>query len=317
MSDHGHAELAGGALKQAFALTAAILAIEAAAGVLSHSLALLADAGHILTDAIALGLAWFAVEQAKRPADARRTYGYHRVGILSAAINGATLIAVVGAVAYEAIRRFSQPPEVQGGLVIASALAAIAINGYIAVRLRAGGEENLNVRMALLHVVGDLAASVGVVASGAIILATGWVYADPVISLAITALIAWSAIRIVLDTGNILLEGVPRGIDLAEIEASIADKQGVDSVHDLHVWALSPENVALSCHVVVTEDRLAEGEHLVRRLEQALCSTFGVGHTTIQVEACHQCVGTADHFNGSHNHPHETSEDVIHAIHGH
>src|SRR5438309_7902644 len=174
MSDHEHADLTGRALRQAFLLTALILVIEVAAGYVSHSLALLSDAGHILTDVVALGLAWFAVVQARRPADARRTYGYHRVGILTAMANGAVLILIVAGISYEAARRFIHPEPVQGGVVIVAALVAIAVNSYIALRLRGrGGNENLNVRAAMLHVVGDLVASVGVVVSGLLIVFTG------------------------------------------------------------------------------------------------------------------------------------------------
>jgi cobalt-zinc-cadmium efflux system protein len=305
MSDHDQADLTGSTLRQAFLLTALILAVEALAGYFSHSLALLSDAGHILTDVVALGLAWFAVVQARRPADTRRTYGYHRVGIIAAMANGAALILIVAAIAYEAARRFMHPEPVQGGVVIVSALVAIAVNVYIALRLRGGGA-NLNIRAALLHVTGDLAASVGVVVSGLLIVFTGWLYADPLISVAITALIAWSAIRIVIDTLNVLLEGVPSGIDLKEVERAIRATEGVDSIHDLHVWSLSGEQLALSCHVVVPEELLAaDSEHLVRRVEEAVCDRFGIGHTTIQVEACHPCSGAAlEHGVGDHNHPH-------------
>lgn len=319
MADHDHAsELSGRALRQAFFLTALILVVETTAGVISHSLALLADAGHILTDVIALGLAWFAVVQARRPEDARRTYGYHRVGILTAMVNGATLIGIVGAVAFEAVRRLADPRPVQGGLVIISALIAIAVNAVITFRLKSGGaERNLNVRAAMLHVLGDLAASVGVIAAGVVILVTSWYPADPIVSLGIAVLIAWSAIKIVLDTGNILLEGVPRGMDLDAVRTTIRDTVGVDSIHDLHVWALASEQVALSCHIVVSEERLSEGEHLVRRLEQSLCGVYGIGHTTIQVEACHQCVDIGDHASAGHNHPHEVDDSIRDAIHGH
>ena len=307
MSDHEHADLTGRALRQAFLLTALILVIEVAAGYVSHSLALLSDAGHILTDVVALGLAWFAVVQARRPADARRTYGYHRVGILTAMANGAVLILIVAGISYEAARRFIHPEPVQGGVVIVAALVAIAVNSYIALRLRGrGGNENLNVRAAMLHVVGDLLASVGVVVSGLLIVFTGWLYADPLVSVAITALIAWSAIRIVVGTWNVLLEGVPSDIDLKEVDRAIRGTEGVDSIHDLHVWSLSSEQVALSCHVVVAEELLAaDSEHLVRRVEEAVCARFGIGHTTIQVEACHPCSGDAlEHGVGDHNHPH-------------
>jgi cobalt-zinc-cadmium efflux system protein len=307
LSDHHHSDLTGRALRQAFLLTAFILIVETVAGFASHSLALLADAGHILTDVVALGLAWFAVLQARRPADAQRTYGYHRVGILAAIANGAALILIVVLVAFEAARRFAHPEPVSGWLVIVSALVAVGVNTYIAMRLR-GNEKNLNVRAALLHVLGDLAASIGVIVAGVVILLTGWLYADPLVSLAITALIAVSAIRIVLDTMNVLLEGVPAGIDLEEVRRTVATAPGVKEVHDLHVWSLSGEQIALSCHVVVAEELLAaDSEHLVRTVEEAICGKFGIGHTTIQVEACHPCDATMGHGVGDHNHPHAES----------
>lgn len=304
LSDHHHGDLTGRALRQAFFLTALILVIEAGAGLVSHSLALLSDAGHILTDVVALGLAWFAVVQARRPADTQRTYGYHRVGILAAMANGATLILIVAGIAFEAARRFAHPEPVNGGLVVVAALVAIGVNAYIALRLR-GSDENMNVRAALMHVVGDLAASVGVIVAGAVILLTGWLYADPLVSLGITVLIAFSAIRIVFDTMNVLLEGVPRGIDVDDVRLTITGTPGIDSVHDLHVWSLSGEQLALSCHVVVSETLLAaDSEHLVRGVEERVCGKYGIGHTTIQVEACHPCEEMIGHGAGDHNHPH-------------
>jgi cobalt-zinc-cadmium efflux system protein len=291
-------------LKPAFLLTVLILVVEVVAGLAAHSLALLADAGHLVTDVVALGLAWFAVAQARRPADARRTYGYHRVGILTAMFNGATLLVIVLAIGIEAARRLANPEPVQGGLVIGAALLAIAVNAFIALRLH-GEHENLNVRAALLHVVGDLAASVGVVLAGAIILLTGWLYADPLVSIGIAALIAWSAIRIVVDTTNILLEGMPKGLQLATVHEAIASVQGVEGVHDLHVWSISPQQVALSAHIVVTEEQsAAEGEHLVREIEERVCERFEIAHTTIQIEACHPCADEGLHGVDYHNHPH-------------
>ncbi len=295
--------LAEGALKQAFFLTAIILVLEAAAGLFAHSLALLADAGHILTDGVALGLAWFAIRQAERPADARRTYGYHRVGILTALANGLTLVLIVLWIAYEAAQRLAHPQAVNGGFVVIAALLAIGINTFIALRLR-GQAANMNVGAAMLHVLGDLAASVGVVVAGLIILLTGWLYADPLISVAIAVLIAWGAVKIVLDTANVLLEGVPRNIDLGAVQSQIRRTSGVDAVHDLHVWSVSGQDIALSCHVVVPLQTLSAAEHLVRELEQSVCSRFGIAHTTIQVEACHPCTEDTEHATGQHNHPH-------------
>jgi cobalt-zinc-cadmium efflux system protein len=296
------AQLAAGSLKVAFFLTLIILVLEAAAGFVAHSIALLADAGHIFTDVLALGLAWFAVQQAKRPHDEQRTYGYHRVGTLVAMVNGTALVLIVGAVGYEAVRRLGHPERVQGGLVIAAALVAIAANLFINNRLQRS-DGNLNVRAAKLHVLGDLAASVGVVASGAVILLTGWLYADPIISLVICALIALGAWQIVRESIHTLLEGTPSGIDLAKVRALIESSPGIESVHDLHVWALSSEQTMLSCHVVVPESLMSEAEHTMRRLEQEICERFGIGHTTIQLEACHPCESDS-HLPGEHNHPH-------------
>lgn len=291
------------ALKVALALTCVILAVELAGGLLSHSLALLADAGHVLTDVFALGLAWFAVSASRRPADKRRSYGYHRVSILAALVNSLTLIVIVGAIAYEAVRRLGHPEPVQGGLVIVTALVAIAINAFVVLALRRD-MRSLNMRAALLHVTGDLGAAAGVVVAGAVILLTGWLYIDPLLSLGIAVLIAFGAWRIVRETVNLLMEGTPREIDLEAVTEEIAGTELVTSVHDLHVWALSSDEMALSCHVVVGDCPLGDAEHVVRDLEQRLCDRFAIGHTTIQVESCHPC-GEIHHGAGKHNHPHE------------
>ena len=291
------------ALKVALALTCVILAVELAGGLLSHSLALLADAGHVLTDVFALGLAWFAVSASRRPADKRRSYGYHRVSILAALVNSLTLIVIVAAIAYEAVRRLGHPEPVQGGLVIVTALVAITINAYVVLALRRD-VRSLNMRAAVLHVTGDLGAAAGVVVAGAVILLTGWLYIDSLLSLGIAVLIAFGAWRIVRETVNLLMEGTPREIDLEAVTEEIAGTELVTSVHDLHVWALSSDEMALSCHVVVGDCPLGDAEHVVRDLEQRLCDRFAIGHTTIQVESCHPC-GEIHHGAGKHNHPHE------------
>ena len=290
-------------LKVALALTCVVLAVELAGGLVSHSLALLSDAGHVLTDVFALALAWFAVAQSSRPADARRSYGYHRVSILAALVNSVTLIVIVVAIAYEAVRRLVHPEPVQGGVVIVTALVGIAINVFVAFGLR-GESRSLNVRAALMHVIGDVGASVGVVVSGIVILLTGWLYIDPLLSLGIAVLIAFGAWGIVRETVNLLMEGTPGEIDLAAVTKEITNTELVASMHDLHVWALSSDEMALSCHVVVGECPLGDAEHVVRDLESRLCRKFAIGHTTIQVESCHPC-GEIHHGAGDHNHPHE------------
>ena len=298
-----HVSDRGATLKRALALTVVVLAVELVGGLMSHSLALLSDAGHVLTDVFALGLAWFAVEQGKRPADVRRSYGYHRAGILAALVNAATLILIVVAIAFEAIRRLANPQPVHGTLVIVSALIAIAINSYVVFGLR-GESRNLNFRAALAHVTGDIAASVGVVVAGAVILLTGWLYIDPLLSLAIAVLIAYGGWNIVRETVNLLLEGTPAEIDIAKVGDEITHTKLVTGMHDLHVWALSSDEVALSCHVVIEDCPLGDAEHVVRDLEHRLCDRFAIGHTTIQVESCHPC-GEIHHGAGEHNHPHE------------
>jgi cobalt-zinc-cadmium efflux system protein len=290
-------------LRWALVLTCVVLAVELAGGLLSHSLALLSDAGHVLTDVFALGLAWFAVAQANRPADKRRSYGYHRVSILAALVNSIVLIGIVIAIGYEALRRLANPEPVQGGVVIIAALLGIAINLYVAFGLR-GDSHNLNMRAALLHVTGDIGASIGVVLAGAVILLTGWLYIDPLLSIAIAVLIAYGAWRIVRETVNLLMEGTPQDIDLAAVTSEITGTALISSVHDLHVWALSSDEMALSVHVVVDDCPLGEAEHVVRDLEQRLCDRFSIGHTTIQVESCHPC-GEINHGAGKHNHPHD------------
>jgi cobalt-zinc-cadmium efflux system protein len=292
----------GAGLRRAFALTFVVLLVELTGGLLSHSLALLSDAGHVLTDVFALGLAWFAVEQSKRPADRKRSYGYQRVTILAALLNSITLIVIVLAIGFEALRRLASPESVQGGIVIVTALVGIAVNTFVIFGLR-GEARSLNVRAAFLHISGDIGATVGVVIAGAVILLTGWLYIDPLLSLLIAALIAYGAWGIVRETVNLLMEGTPRDIDLASVTREITQTEKVIGVHDLHVWAIASDATALSAHVVVGDCPLGEAEHLVRDLEQRLCERFAIGHTTIQVESCHPC-GEIDHGAGAHNHPH-------------
>ena len=290
-------------MRLALALTLAIVAIQLVGGLWSHSLALLADAGHVSADVLGLGLAWFAAVQSRRPADPRRTYGYHRVGILAAMVNSVALVLVVGVIALEAVRRLLHPEPVAGGAVVAAALLAIVVNAYVAWRLRHGGHD-LNLRAALLHVLGDLASAAGVVAAGLIIVFTGWLYADPLISLAICGVIVLGAVRIARESLHVLMEGTPRGVDLEAVQTELLAGQGVRSVHDLHVWTVSPEHSSLSAHLVVDQQSVEAGEHLVRDLEMRLCQRFGVGHTTIQLETCHPCPEDLEHGAGDHNHPH-------------
>lgn len=317
---HDHTQgMEASKLRLAFILTMAILVVEAAAGWASHSLALLSDAGHILTDVVALGLAWYAITQSQRPADASHSYGYHRVGILAAMANAVTLILIVVWIAYEALQRLQHPEPVAGGVVIVAALVAIVVNAFIALSLRQSGK-NINIRAALLHVTGDLAASVGVVVAGVVILLTGWLPIDPLLSLGIAALIAWSAIRIVLSTTSILLEATPEEIDLAKVRAEFEGTAGIESLHDLHVWSIGSGELALSGHVVVSTTLMDDVEHLIRDIEGRICANFNISHSTIQAESCHPCDDDGDHLPGFHNHPHANDHvhpGIANPAHGH
>ena len=291
---HHHAHgVTGQRFRTAFLLTGLILAVELIGGLAAHSLALLSDSGHVLTDIFALGLAWFATSQAGRPADARKTYGYHRTGILAALANAVTLIVIVLAIGYEAIRRLQQPQPVTPWIMFAAAAIGIAINLYIAFGLRKEAGDNLNVRAALLHVMGDIGASVGVIVGGLVILATGWYAADPLISLFIAALIARGAWAILKDTVGILMEATPGGVDVSQLASDVASVPGVTDVHDLHVWSIAGGMTALSAHVLVRDNcALSSCDALLSDINQLLADRYSIKHTTIQFE--YDCCGRHD-----------------------
>jgi cobalt-zinc-cadmium efflux system protein len=280
--------MTGRRLRTALALTALILVIELAGGFLSHSLALLSDAGHVFTDIIALGLAWFATLQAERPADSRKTYGYHRTGILAALANALTLLLIVAAIAFEAVRRFQHPESVTPWPLFLAAGIGIAINLFIASSLRAEHGENLNVRAALLHVLGDVAAGAGVVVAGVVILLTHWYPIDPILSLAIAALIARGAWTILRDTVDILMESAPKGLNMGQMVQDMILVPGVQDVHDLHVWSIAGGMRALSAHVQVEDRPLSQCDATLAAMTLMLERRYGIGHATIQLE-CAGC----------------------------
>jgi cobalt-zinc-cadmium efflux system protein len=288
----GHAhDMTGKKLRTALALTAVILAVELAAGFISHSLALLSDAGHVFTDIIALGLAWFATTQADRPADARRTYGYHRTGILAALANALTLLLIVAAIAYEAVGRLQHPAAVTPWLLFVAAGAGIAVNLAIASSLHAEHAKNLNVRAAWLHVIGDVAAGAGVLIAGLVIVLTRWYPIDPILSLAIAALIARGAWTILRDTVDILMESSPRDLDVTQLVHDMAGVPGVQDVHDLHVWSIAGGMSALSAHVQVADRPLSQCDALVADMTCMLEQRYAIGHATLQIE-CAGCETT-------------------------
>jgi cobalt-zinc-cadmium efflux system protein len=283
---HEHPAPTGGArwrgsLVATLALSAAYMAVEVAGGLVSNSLALLADAGHMLTDVAALGLALFAIWAAQRPATKARTYGSYRLEILAALVNGATLIAVAILILAEAVRRWRNPPAVAGGVMLLVAGGGLVVN-LIALRLLRGGRrENLNVRGVWLHVVTDALGSAQALTAGALIAAFGWRWADPVASVLIAILVAYSSWGLVRDAVGVLMEGAPGGLDVDEVAGTILSTPGVRALHDLHVWTITSGFVALSAHVVVAADC---PDDVLWRTRTALSERFGITHSTIQIE---------------------------------
>jgi cobalt-zinc-cadmium efflux system protein len=281
---HGHAADAHNPrLGLALSLTLAFVAAEAVAGYFAHSLALMSDAGHNLTDAIALGFSWYAVHAAKRPASAERTFGSHRVGILTALANALSLVGIGAIILFEAARRLINPEPVLGGPMIWVALVAILLNGMISLWLR-GGANDLNVRSAYLHMLGDALSAFGVVLAGIYVSFTGSTLADPFVSLLIGGFIIWTSWGIITEAVNILLEATPKGVDMLRLEESIRNVDGVLGVHDLHVWTVASGILSFSCHILVSEQSATSGEQILRAVAKMVQHDFGISHPTVQVE---------------------------------
>jgi cobalt-zinc-cadmium efflux system protein len=278
---HHHPPPAGRLLVLALGLTLGFAFVEAVAGWWAGSLALLGDAGHMLTDSMALGIAALASVVARRPPSQRHSYGLARVEALAALANGVTMLAVVAWITWQAVARLVAPLPVQGGAVSAVALAGLLINLLVAWLLSRGGHD-LNTRAALLHVLGDLLGSVAALAAGVMILLTGWTPIDPLLSMLISGLILASTLRLMRSVLSTLLEGVPDGLSLAEIGQALAAVPGVASVHDLHIWSLDSHQVALSAHVVVA--RFEQWPTVLLQLRSLLATRYRIEHSTIQPE---------------------------------
>ena len=279
---HDHASHASvRSLRLALVLTATLLVAEVAGGLISNSIALLADAGHMLTDFAALALSLFVAWFSNQPVNARKSFGYLRWEILAAFLNGSALLLISTAIIIESVIRIGTPEPVEGGLMLAVATAGLIINVISAFVLHRSSQTNMNVRGAYLHVLGDLLGSVGTVAAAIIIRYTGWLLADPVASFLTTALIirgAWSLVR---ESVDILLEGVPKHIDLSSVRAQLEAIPGVESVHDLHVWSVTPRMVAMSAHAIVRDASMQQ--HVLEHVHDAM-ALFGIAHVTVQIE---------------------------------
>jgi len=281
----GAAEGLGRGLAAGIALNLLIVIVEIIAGLAADSLGLLSDAVHNFTDMAALGITWFAIEQAKKPATAEKTFGYHRSGILSALINSLAMVAVTLWIFYEAYQRFREPQPVAGGLVIATAALALMANLAIVGFLRNRAHGDINIRSAILHLLGDAAASAAVLVSGVVILATGFNAIDPLISVVLGLAILWGAWQIVVETLEIFLESSPRSVDVDALIADMKTEDGVLDIHDMHVWTLGSGIYALSCHVMVEDVMISEGGRIVADLRRKLLDDFGIVHSTLELES--------------------------------
>ena len=280
--------VSGRPLKIALAIVLLVMIAEVIGGIISGSLALLGDAGHMLVDTLALGLSLFALTIARRPATPTRTYGYHRVEIMAALANGTTLVLVAVYIFYEAYRRFLEPPQVQAPLMLMVAAVGLAANLAGILLLRKSSHHNLNLRAAFWHIVGDTISSVGVIIGGIIIALTGWYIVDPVIAILIGGIILWGAARLVIESVDILLEAAPKHIDIDRVIEAITGIKGVEEVHDMHIWTITSGIHALSAHVRIEDQTVSRSAEIVAKINEDLARYFNISHTTLQLE-CESC----------------------------
>ena len=291
---HPHAPLSSRALRYSLAATFAYVLITLFAGIRAHSLALLSESGHNVTDLLALLLSWVAVFIQTRPPSATKTFGYHRAGVLAAFVNALTLVAIAFYIFYEAFLRMRHPVLVHPGIMIWVAVVGVLMNGAISwVLFRAA--HDVNIRSAFVHQLGDTLSTAAVIVGGWIIMLTGRTWVDPALSIGIACLILWSSFGIIRETLNILLEGAPQGVSAERITASLTEVAGVRDVHDVHVWSIGSDTHALSCHVRIDDMTLSESETILRQVKDLLNAEYHIMHTTIQFEngdceIAHGCV---------------------------
>jgi cobalt-zinc-cadmium efflux system protein len=291
---HTHSHLSEAArqtttrLTWSLGITLAFVIFEAAAGYFANSLALLTDAAHNLTDVIALGLSWFAVRITAQPANAQKTYGYHRAGILVALLNSTTLILISLGIFYEAYKRFMSPPEVQSGVLIVVGLIAVVINLVTALLVHRGSESDLNLRSAFVHLMGDVFSTIGAVIAGIIIYFTGANWLDPFVSVLIGILILYNAWGILRDAVDILLESTPRDVDMKKMVAEITQLEGVLGVHDLHVWSITQSLRTMSAHILTADISVSAGTEIQNRINELVYHRYNIAHATLQLE-CVDC----------------------------
>jgi len=268
----------------AVALTLAFVLVEAVSGWFADSLALLSDAGHNMADAAALGFSWYALRAARKPSHHGMTFGYHRVGVFAALANAVSLVAIALVIGWEAIARIREPGIANGSVMIGVAAAGIVVNLLIGRWLHKDSKDDLNIRSAYLHMLGDAVSAFGVVIAGILVATMRAPLADPVVSLLIAGLILYSSYGVLRESATVLLEGTPSGMDMPAVIAAIKNVTGVLDVHDLHVWMVGPGVVACSCHILVAEQSIREGQQVLRAVVHDIEHRFRITHTTVQVE---------------------------------
>jgi cobalt-zinc-cadmium efflux system protein len=272
----------------ALVIVTLVAALEFWGGFRANSLSLLTDAVHVCMDVFALGIALFALIGAQRPATLRKTFGYGRLEILGAVLNGSVLLGVTAFIAYEAVQRFFVPQHPAGTLMSIIAGIGLLANGTVGLMLMGHGKENLNMRAALFHVAGDALGALAVIVGGIVIVATGAVWIDPALSLFVAAIIIAGVVRILRDATDVLLEGVPRGLHVGDVRDAMSALAGIQAVHDLHVWTIGTGSLALSAHVLVHDRRVSEASIILRQLDELVRERFGITHVTLQFE-CENC----------------------------
>jgi cobalt-zinc-cadmium efflux system protein len=284
MHSHHHAHGTGKVLQWSLIATVLFVVLEVYAGIRAHSLALISDAGHNATDALALLLASFAYFLQARGADERKTYGYHRAGVLAAFFNALVLVLLSLWIFWESYQRLLRPEPVAGNWMMWVAAGGLVLNGGIMWGLRDAHAHDINVRSAFVHMLGDLLGAAAILIGGAVIGWTGWLWIDPVLSILIAALIIWTAWDIIQESLNILLEGLPRGLELGAVQAAMCCVEGVLDVHDLHIWSIGSSSHALSCHVLIDDVPPSASNCILHEINHVLLDKFHICHTTVQFE---------------------------------
>jgi cobalt-zinc-cadmium efflux system protein len=283
---HSHSRSASWVVRLALVLTLVLVATEFVAGHLSHSLALTSDGWHNLTDLPTLVLSWVALYFERKPPDEKKTFGYQRAGVLVAFVNALVLLGVVGFIIFEGYERILNPQPVAPGMMLAVGVLALVINAGVSLGL-ARDHHDLNLRSVFVHYLGDALSNLGIIAGAWLIQKTGQHLIDPMIAFLIAGLILWSSLGIIVDSANILLEGLPKGMKLDRVAASMLGVEGVRDVHDVHIWCLGSDTRALACHVRILDMPTSESERIGSRLNEVLAREFGITHTTIQFEHTH------------------------------